>query len=215
MLRERVAMKPNKFFALLVVVITLLFLKGQAFSYGYGTAGEDPLISMFKDVVSEAKKKDKDWDSIKKIVGEYKQPISNLDNYFNLKLYNKFENAVNTKDLKELINTTVNLVYLSMLEKFELIRQKEFKDHAFSKGRLALNDKYYREIFKGNVIKYDEKNGTSLNATILKLFEDMYGTIGKPGKFGMGEEPPHPDDYDRIFKEIKSALKTVFPSFEG
>jgi len=208
-------MKKQRFFVGFLLVALIVMFSTPAFPYGYGTAGEDPLITMFKEIVTEAKKKEKDWGLISNIVEDSKTPISNLDEFFKTSLYSKFEGAVSDKDLKSLINATVNLVYLSMMEKFELVKQKGFKDYSFSKGRLALNDKYYREIFKGNVVKYDKKNGTSLNDSILKNLADIQGTVGKPGKFGMEGEPAHPDDYDRMYNEIKSNLKTVFPFFEG
>lgn len=198
-----------------LAVLLLLVTSDHAFSYGYGTAGEDPLITMFKEIVVEAKQEEKDWGIILNIVEDAKKPIENLDDFFGTKLYKKFSNAIETKDINLLISATVNLVYLSMMEKFELVKNKGFKDYNFSKGRLALNDKYYREIFKGNVVKYDMKHGTGLNDKIVKDLSEIQATIGKPGKFGMKGEPAHPDDYDRLYKSIKKNLKTVFTFFEG
>jgi len=208
-------MKNKRLLITLLVLITIISLNVSAFPYGYGAAGEDPLIVMFNDVIKEVKRDEKDWDKLKSIIENSKAPILNLDSFFNVKIYKKLEKALEEKDLKTVITGSVNVVYLSMMEKFELIKQKEFKDYDFCKGRLALNDKYYREIFRGNVIKYDKKNGTNINDTILNLLQKIPGTIGKPGKFGMGEEAAHPDDYDEIYKEIKSNLKVVFPGFEG
>ncbi|MFC1855664.1 hypothetical protein ACFL2A_03890 [Thermodesulfobacteriota bacterium] len=208
-------MKTNKIITGMVTFLLLFVLASPSFPYGYGTAGDDPLITMFKKVIKEAKKKDKDWDKLKEIIKDSKVPIVNLDKYFSVNLYAKFDKSLEDKSLKDLINSTVNLVFLSMMEKFDLIQKKEFKDYDFSKGRLALNDKYYREIFKGNVAKYDKKNGTNINETIMKSFQSIQDTIGKPAKFGVGGEAPNPDKYAAEYGTIKKSLKTVFPSFEG
>ena len=208
-------MKPLKKIIYFLSIVSLLITSSSAYPYGYGTAGEDPLIIMFKKVISELKKPEKNWDDIGKIVVEIKAPIASMEAFFKLKIYSKFEKSVSDKDAKSLVNNTVNLIYLSMMEKFELIKQNEFKDYDFAKGRLALNDKYYKEIFKGNVIKYDSENGTSYNDAILKALQDIQGTIGKPAKFGIGGEPPHIDDYNKMYNEIKSNLKKAFPFLEG
>jgi hypothetical protein len=198
-----------------LILVVLMTATTPAFPYGYGTAGEDPLISMLKEIIVEAKKKEPSWETLKEIIDDSKEPIVNLDKFFKTKLNDKFQAALKGKDIKGVISSTVNLIYLSMMEKFELIKRQEFKDYAFAKGRLNLNDKFYRDVFRANVKKYDEKNGTNINDTILKALTDIKGTIGKPGKFGMKGEPPHPDDFDRMFKNIRDNLKTVFPDFEG
>ena len=102
-------MKSCKLLASLLVVAFILINSSFAFSYGYGTAGEDPLITMFKKIVTEAKKPEKSWTKISEVIEEYKEPISNMDAFFKVSLYPKFEKSISDKDVKSLIGTTAQV----------------------------------------------------------------------------------------------------------
>ncbi len=208
-------MKAKKAALCVFIIITILSFHGFAFSYGYGELGEDPLIRMFKDIVKEAKKKEKNWDNIAKLVHNSGHPIKTLDDFFKLNLSAKFEKALQDKNLQLLIKSGANLVFLSMMEKYELILRDDFKDFNFAKGRLALCEKYYKEIFQNNVLKSDRKNGTNLNEKITKSLKDIQSTIGKSAKFGMGGIPPSRKQYEELYKAIKNNILTVFPYFES
>lgn len=201
--------------ACLFVTVIILISSNSAFSYGYGELGDDPLIEMFKKIVTEAKKPDKDWGVIAGIINDAKKPIETLDIFFGTKLTAKFDQAIKDQDLSGLIKYSANLVFLSMMEKYELILRDNFSDYTFAKGRLGICDKYYKEIFKGNVMKYDEKNGTNLNGTIMTNLQDIGNTIGKPAKFGVGQVPPQSDQYKEMYRNIKSNILIAFPYFEG
>jgi hypothetical protein len=197
------------------VAIIVLISADTAFSYGYGDRGEDPLIIMFKKVVREAKRSEKDWKAIVEIINEVNTPIGTLDREFETNLRAKFDQAIKDQDLPGLIKYSANLVFLSMMQKYDLILRDDFRDITLSKGRISMGKAFYDAIFKGNVMKYDKKNGTKLNETITKNMQSIQRTIGAPAVFGLGGDSPQPERFKKMYNEIKSSLLTAFPYFEG
>ncbi len=214
----------NLFFSILII----FSFAADAFSYGY-TEKQDPLISMFHSIITEAKimkkKKKKgitdfenNWKRLRNIVEDdnVMQPIKNLDRFSHTDLYSDFNAHLDSKDLGKLIATTVNLVFLSMMEKYEITLNENFENYRFAKSRLTLNHEYYVEIFEGNVKKYDAKHKTNINSTILKHLSEIPGTMGKPSKVaGLGGEPADKALYTKKYKAIQEKLKKVFPFIKG
>ncbi len=192
--------------SLLIIMLLMLTLPSLAFSYGYGdSAADDPVYVAFKKSISAVKTKN--WKKIKKVIRSesVKTPIASMDNHFKgFNLMPEIEKAVADKDYKQTVKLLANLIYLSTIEKFEIMVEKKLEDPVYSKSKLAICKIYYSKVLRGYVAKHDKKNGTSLDKEIIKAFKNL-GSLYK--------DTANVEEFKKNTDVIKNNLNTAFGYF--
>jgi hypothetical protein len=184
-------------------VFCLLLSPTAAFSYGYGgVASEDPVLIAFKNSISAVKAND--WGKVEKIINDVSHTIESMDTFFGYNLLPELKKAIGNKDFKQVVKLLANLIYLSMMEKFEIMVQKELKDKEYTKSKLEICEIYYTGVLRGNVKSYDKKKGTTLADDILKAFERLEK---------LQDDPANLSKFKDTTESIKNNLNKAFDYF--
>jgi len=155
----------------IALLLLLLLLPTMAYPYGYGgSASEDPVLLAFKDSISAVKAND--WEKVEKVINNVSHTIESMDEYFGFNLLPELKKAVSEKNFKMVVKLLANLIYLSMIEKFEIMAEKKLEAE-YTKGKLEVCKIYYTGVLRGNVKAYDKKNGTSFKDEISKAFNEL------------------------------------------
>ncbi len=185
------------------VIILILMLPAVAFPYGYsGSAENDPVLNAFRNSISAVKAND--WEKVTKVIENVSTPIANMDKFFGFNLLPELKSAISDKNFKRVVKLLANLIYLSTIEKFEIMIQKELKDAEYSKSKLEICKIYYTGVLRGNVKSYDKKKGTSLNSEISKAFERLDKLYA---------DPTNLEEFKKNTDVIKNNLNKAFGYF--
>lgn len=186
--------------------------------YGYKLA-KDPLLLGAKRIFKALKKKD-----IKSVRGEvgrlewqYKELRSPRD--LNIDTTGSMSKALKSGSLKPILKETLDLVYLAMAQKFHWNIKEKLKKHAPARSRLNAAEGYYKEIFAGNVKRYDalqskkggKKKPSKVHGEILGEFKTARQALGSLGVLGVGSRPPDLKTFKQSATRIVAKLRVVFP----
>lgn len=183
-------------------VLVLMLVPALAYPYGYGSsASDDPVLIAFNDSISAVK--GNDWDKVDKVINDVSYVIGSMDKYFGFDLLPELKKAISEKNFKMVVKLLANLIYLSMIEKFEIMAEKNLEPE-YTKMKLEVCEIYFTNVLKGNVKSYDRKNNTEYSKEITASF----GSLKK-----LYKDPANLDEFKATTDSIREKLNITFDYF--
>lgn len=116
-------------------------------TYGY-RRGEDPLVRHLRALVAHSR--EGTWDHAATDLEELLPPLRDVKELFGVDLRPELEHAVASKDVSEVLEGSVRLIILAILEKFVSNEREELDDRPRGKERLRIAEEYYTTVLSGN-----------------------------------------------------------------
>ncbi len=178
--------------------ILSFFINSSLNAYSYASAGKEKTIDA-KKAITEAINK-KDFKKVKFVFYKYKENYKYLNDDFNNEFYNSLENAIISKDIKEIVR------WLNISLALEIQRRldgalKNINTFNISKVMLAKANKYYKLLSSGLHFKN--------NQVLKKALQDCTIAIGNPGLFGVGAKKHNKEKYIKNQKIILKVLQSL------
>lgn len=201
----------------LLVGLALTVSTGSARGYGY-TREDDPLLKAFEAAIRAARAGDAQAaaaqiPSVRWQTDELKADVR-VD-------FEPTLRRAHGADATEagIVQAWVNLVYLSLLQKFYWNLQEQIGDYHKARARLEAAQTYYDIALAGNVRRHDEERrardpaAPSRHDDITRRFTAARDALGSPGLFGSGARAPNPVAFRAAVVGIAGHLRAVFPGF--
>lgn len=195
----------------LLFFLCILLTPFICFAYGYSRSA-DPLIKSFKSAVRATRKDD--WSTVQSEFKAVKWQLEELKGDVKVDFSEILKGSIDKKDKRLTIIRWVNLIYLALKQKFHWNNEEKLQDFQKAKARLAAAKFYYEVALAGNVRRYDKSKKTTLHSTILKLFDQLRGQLGRPAVLGTKSIAADPIAFKKDTAILLSKLKQVFPYFE-
>ena len=191
----------------MVIAVTAALAHGATPAAGYGYAeAEDPVVAMFRDGVTAARKGDfgqaaaKSREALALISGHRHSGAA---------LASGIDEAAGAKDAPAMAEILANVVYLSLKEKLEANIDSNLKNFTECKARLFLARKNYLDVLEGNLKKNRPEDGQ----TILREFDTAMAALGNPGLFGIGQKPADLKMFTGAARNIEQTIERFYTRF--
>ena len=206
-------LKNKKVLRSFVMVLALVVaFSGVSFAYSYGSSVKEPMAEAYKDVVFNLNKSPQNWDKVAEKVGEVKDKLEyltkelneiNNQSQFLADYATEIEEAIARKD-KEAVIYNFQLSLAGNIERRLESAEKEINEYKTAKTLIKKAKAFYEAL--EIVVKADSQEA---NEKIEEALTGALSSLGNPGMFGFGAQPPKVKEYKEYKNTILNTLEDV------